>query len=323
MGLLQRFKNFVYQLMVRYQVILYLIPVLQLFTKHFADTKKRANHRITDRSGKSLRACKFNGKLFPAFGLERLRTIPNISIRRDDVMLCGYPKTGSHWVHEILHMLVNGKSELSKHGKGLGGMIDVMPDIIIDSLSSPRVLNSHFVYEDLPKGVREHRTKIVLTVRNPKDTVVSFYNHVRNLEEFYTYTGEFKDYFELWIEGNVDYGSYFDFYLSWDELLKNQERHPVLLVKYEDIKAQPMENIKRIAQFLEVDVTDKFVAEIVEKTSFDSMKSKRAKATAAKLFRKGKVGDWRNWLSEEQSEAVDKEWRTKMFGCTLYQPHYE
>ncbi|XP_012942061.1 sulfotransferase 6B1 isoform X2 [Aplysia californica] len=321
MGLLQRFKSFLYQQMVKYQVILYLLPMLQPFAKYFAGTGSKGNHRITDKSGKSFPVCKLNGKLFPAFGLGRLQTIPDVSIRRDDVLLGGYPKTGCHWVHEILHMLVNGKSELTKYGKGLGGMIDAIPDIILDSLSSPRVLNSHMLYDDLPKGVKEHRTKIVITVRNPKDTVVSFYNHVRNLEEFYTYTGEFNDYFDLWIEGNVDYGSYFDFYLSWDELLKNPERHPVLLVKYEDIKAQPMENIKRIAQFLEVDVTDEFVAEIVEKTSFNSMKSKRAKDMSAKLFRKGKVGDWRNWLSEEQSEAIDKQWQKKMQGC-IYQPHY-
>lgn len=285
MGIVQSIQNVLYEIITRSRIVLYIVPLMFKFVK--PDAKVKGNHTITDKSGKSFKVCKVNGKLYPAFGVERFKSIPDIRIRSNDVMLCGYPKTGCHWVHEILHMLVTGKAELTKHGKGLGGMIDSIPNLILDSLPSPRVLNSHLLFEDLPKGIRDKKIKIILTARNPKDTVVSFYNHVKNLDFFYHYTGEFNDFFDLFMEDEVEYGSYFDFYLKWDEVLKNPAQHPVLLLKFEDNKAQPIECVKKIAAFLELEISDEFAAEIAEKTNFSKMKTKRSGDTGGAIFRKG------------------------------------
>jgi len=321
MGLIQLIKDTVYNLFVKYQIVLYLIPVLKPFAKYVLDPNRLKNHEIKDRSGNTLPCTKIGERLFPPFGEDTLENIKKIKMRKTDVMLCGYPKTGCHWVHEILHMLVTGHAELTKHGKALGGMIDMVPQIVIDSVSSPRVLNTHLLFEDLPHEALEKKTKIILTARNPKDTVVSFYNHTHNMKDLSPYDGTFDDFFDMFIKEELPYGSYFDFYNSWDSYLKNQGKHPVLLVKFEDNKANPLECVKTIANFLELEISDEFAEEVVEKTNFNRVKAKRANNVDKDIFRKGTVGDWTNWLSKEQDEAIDQKWRDKMMGCT-YQPTY-
>ncbi|CAG5128482.1 unnamed protein product [Candidula unifasciata] len=285
--------------------------------------KNRKHDFVTDASGATLNVLKYNGKLYTPGIQGKLLTLPDMRVRKSDVLLCGYPKTGCHWVHEIMHMLVNKKVELTKHGKELGGMIEVSPDIILDSLPSRRVLNTHFLYEELPKGFKENKTKIVYTVRNPKDTVVSYYNHHINLKLFYGYNGNFNDYFQLFMEGNLDSGSYFDHVLAWDKVIRSQTDNPVLLVKFEDIKSDPVEVILRIAEFLDVETTREFAEDVASACHFTKMKAKREKAGSfdAVMFRKGTVGDWRNWLTDEQSQAMDKVWSEKMKDC-IYQPVY-
>ena len=48
----------------------------------------------------------------------------------------------------------------------------------------PRIIKTHLAYEMLPSGVRDESVKIIYVTRNPRDAVVSFYNHFRVLEGF-------------------------------------------------------------------------------------------------------------------------------------------
>ncbi|RUS85848.1 hypothetical protein EGW08_006400 [Elysia chlorotica] len=220
-------------------------------------------------------------------------------------------------MYEVISMLLRGKAELSPHGKELGGMIEAVPEILLDSLPSPRVLNSHLLYAELPKQIREKKTKIILTTRNPKDTVVSFYNHHINFKIAYGYDGSFTDYFNLFMNGRLDYGDYFEFALDWKKIIKNQCCNQILIVPFEDMKLDPMRCVFDIADFLKVNVTEKLAGEIIDACSFNRMKKKRAKdGPVAKLFRKGIVGDWKNWMSPEQSEAIDKRWAQTMKTCS-------
>ena len=54
----------------------------------------------------------------------------------------------------------------------------------------------------LPEGVKERKAKIIYVNRNPRDAVVSYYNHFRVLEGF---SGKWKDipYYVLDIESQM------------------------------------------------------------------------------------------------------------------------
>ena len=287
MGLIQCIKSWIYSFITRNQLLFYILPILFPVMRLFSDPDKKSNDKITDKDGHSFPVVNVNGRYFPAFGVDKIRSIPDLTIRKSDVILCGYPKTGCHWVHEILNMLVNGKAELTKYGKGIGGFIDFMPDILADSLPSPRVLNTHVLYEELPRGILEMKNKIILTVRNPKDSVVSYFNHMKTMKDLYQYEGDFNGLFDVFMSQTMEYGNYFDYYLSWDELLKNPDKHDILLVKFEDNKADPVGCVKRMAEFLEIKITDEFAAQVVENTSIKKMKAKREGQHASGLLRKG------------------------------------
>ena len=53
----------------------------------------------------------------------------------------------------------------------------------------------------LPGDLKKKQLKTVLILRNPKDTAVSYYNHMHGLNT-YCYTGEWKNWLVPYLNGN-------------------------------------------------------------------------------------------------------------------------
>ena len=85
--------------------------------------------------------------------------------------------------------------------------VDFWPSVDhAENLPSPRVIKSHLPIEMLPPTLLD-TCKVIFVCRTPKDCCVSFYNHFMNFPE-YKFKGEFADYAELFLEGTVEFGSY-------------------------------------------------------------------------------------------------------------------
>lgn len=101
-------------------------------------------------------------------------------------------------------MLLNNTTELDK-GQKNETMLEALMDLrSLDSLPSPRVLDTHLKFRYLPKKIIEHKSKIIHMIRNPKDVCVSSYHHA--LKDVFTkFEGTFAEFFESWIigEGNL------------------------------------------------------------------------------------------------------------------------
>ena len=65
--------------------------------------------------------------------------------------------------------------------------------------------------------VKNHpKAKYIFISRNPKDCVVSFFHHTRGFPQHYDFEdGDFDVYFDLFCEGKVDFGFYYDMLKSW------------------------------------------------------------------------------------------------------------
>ncbi|XP_059146857.1 uncharacterized protein LOC131934755 [Physella acuta] len=276
-----------------------------------------SNQSVYDAAGCELKLFSLDDKLVVPFGGNSYRKVRDVTLRQDDVMLIGYPKTGCHWTWEVLNMMVNKRAETSKFGKVLS-FLEEVPLSLLENTPSPRVLNSHLWWGYLPRQLSEKKTKIILTYRNPKDTAVSFYHHHVSIPIIYHYNGKFQDWFPLYMDGQVDYGSYFDYYLSWDHVIKSNPDQPILVVSYEDMKEDLPKVIKKMATFLDLDLDDQLVEDIATSSGFTAMKKKylESKSVSEILLRKGQVGDWKNWLTVAQSEAVDE--KMKKLDGTLF-----
>uniref|UniRef100_A0A0B7BDQ2 Sulfotransferase domain-containing protein n=1 Tax=Arion vulgaris TaxID=1028688 RepID=A0A0B7BDQ2_9EUPU len=321
--MIEKLKDLLYKLIVWTGILNYIGPTLFVYWMKLFLNPEKGNHEEADQSGQKIKMARCNGRNYALISLHRFPSIPHIKIRNDDIFLCSYPKAGCHWLHEIMHMLITGKTRMSTIGKEYDGGIDFMPDLILDSLPSPRILNSHLLYRELPTGVKEKKVKIVLMVRNPKDVVVSFFHHHKHLKNFYGYDGDLNGYFEMFMEGRLEYGSYFDYILNWDKVMKEASDNPILLITYEDLKKQPLDTVLKVAKFLNLNVTTEFVEKVIDACDFGKMKTVRSKhgQISGKIYRSGTVGDWRNWLSNAQSDAVDQMIQKRMLGC-IYQPQY-
>ncbi|RUS75052.1 hypothetical protein EGW08_017188, partial [Elysia chlorotica] len=112
----------------------------------------------------------------------QLKRIRGVSMRSDDIIITAYPKCGTHWVGEMVHMLVRGRTELSAQAKEFH-MFEFIEDLgLLDQMESPRLLNSHLYLAHLPEQIVHKKVKLVHLIRNPKDCAVSLYHHWRQLQ---------------------------------------------------------------------------------------------------------------------------------------------
>ncbi|CAL1538322.1 unnamed protein product [Lymnaea stagnalis] len=275
---------------------------------------------IHDAAGKLVPFCRLpNGRLFPPFGEQYINNVKTTKLRPDDIFVCGYPKSGCHWTWEIMVMILKGKPEYSKIGK-VETMLELASPELPAAVPSPRILNTHVWYEELPDEIKKYNNKIVLTTRNPKDTAVSHYNHHINMPHIYHYDGKFNDWVLLWIEGLTDYGGFVEFHQKWDTAIRDDPKPPILVVNYEEMRENLEPTVRKLAEFLSVTLTEQQIQEITEAADFNTMKEKFKGLPTEVLIRKGQVGDWKNWFTVASSDAIDK-WRPDL-DKTLFKFRY-
>ena len=92
--------------------------------------------------------------------------------------------SGTHWIWEVVCMLIKGSTEYMKEVKEFL-FLEAIPDLgAIESLRSPRPLNTHLPYRWMPKQHIENGGKIIHVIRNPKDVAVSMYYHYLSSGQF-------------------------------------------------------------------------------------------------------------------------------------------
>ncbi|XP_067663016.1 sulfotransferase 1A1-like [Haliotis asinina] len=273
--------------------------------------------RVPDDGGDEMTLYSWNGYIYPNFENKMpIKNIPNVKIRSDDVLLCAYPKSGTHWLWEITRLLLAGQLDTDNISK-MASMIEFTNEDDYKDDPSPRILNTHVLYKNLPNDVHVNKPKILYLTRNPKDIAVSYYSFVKKLP-FQEYSGEWKNYVRPLFEGRFDFGSWFDYVKDWEEVKKTTDL-AILNMTFEDLKQDTVGEAKRLCKFLGLNRSDKFITQVCEQCQFESMKKVKASAavTGNIAYRKGEVGDWKNWFTVAQSEWFDKLYEEKMADCPL------
>lgn len=143
------------------------------------------------------------------------------------------------------------------------------------------------------------------------------YHHLRRKKSI-SYQDNWNDFFELYLSGQVHYGSWFDFHLHWEKFLPSRQQ--VLYLTYEELKKNIKTCLSQLAAFLEIKVS----AEVIDKVAIDSKLEEMKKNDKADCnwmrinqnedphLRKGIVGDWRNYFTEEQNQHFNDLYIKKM-----------
>ncbi|KAH3848350.1 sulfotransferase 1C4-like isoform X2 [Dreissena polymorpha] len=236
----------------------------------------------------------------------------NFPVREDDIYLATYPKSGTHWVWEIILMLQKRSTDYEKKVKEFA-FLDFRDLTTVADLPSPRVLNCHYPCHLTPKEVLSQGIKIVHVQRNFKDVCVSAYHHLKGFGHYTT--GAFDEFLPIMLG---TYGTYF--LCSWCEYVRQWEiftkAHPdqIINIYFEDLKKDSVHEIRKLNTFLGTGCEEALLEKIALACSFHNLKKADAefkenpfaKLERFDMYRKGDVGDWKNYFTVAQSEEVDR-----------------
>ncbi|OVA18524.1 Sulfotransferase domain [Macleaya cordata] len=212
----------------------------------------------------------------------------------------------------------------------LYGSNNCLPDFT--NFQSPRLLATHVPYSSLPESIKNSNCKIVYICRNPKDNFISLWHFLR---KWASRKGvdrliPLDEALDLYCNGVSPYGPFWDHELGyWKESLERPEK--VLFLKYEDMKKDSSRSkLKRLAEFVGYpfsleEESEGVMEEILSLCSFDYLKNLEVNKNGISdqkfenkiHFRKGEVGDWKNYLTPTMAERLDRLIEEKFHGSGL------
>ncbi|XP_076318807.1 sulfotransferase 1C2A-like [Tachypleus tridentatus] len=185
---------------------------------------------------------RLGGGFTPKFLEEAIQYEP----RDDDIIILTFPKSGTTWTQYIVHnILTKGKPLTSLKEYNLRcPIIDFFGKEGIELMLRPGTIKTHLPFHVKPYSAK---AKYILVIRNPKDCCVSFYHHTKTFPYYQFSEGTFDEYFEIFLNGENDWGDYFDHLLS---LYEHRNLPNVLFLVYEEMKADHEATVLNIAKFL-------------------------------------------------------------------------
>jgi aryl sulfotransferase len=258
--------------------------------------------------------------------------------RPDDVVIATYAKSGTTWTQQIVGQLIfAGAADVDVAELSPWLDLRVPPKAVklpvVEAQTHRRFLKTHLPVDAL---VFSPEAKYVYVGRDGRDVVWSMYNHHANanaawyeaLNDTPGLVGDpilpppasVRQYYHDWLaRDGHPFWPFWENVRSWWAV-----RHlpNVLLVHFADLKADMEGEIRRIADFLAIDVpADRWPA-ILEHSGFEYMKRHAAQSAplggalweggADTFIHKGTNGRWRDTLTVAESAAYDRRARDEL-----------
>jgi LPS sulfotransferase NodH len=244
------------------------------------------------------------------------------SASKKNIVVCGYPKSGTTWVSRLVAELV-GCPFQGDLGGGDGGPLEGgMRASDYDCYKTHRGLPS--LVSELPAG---DVARIVYVVRDPRDIAISAAHHFRvtplrlqpggnrivaalnaRLSRAVPHSVKIRRMIRAVLYG--DASSHYWLSRSWRDHYREFRPSDALLLKYEDLLADPLARCAEILAYLDLPGPRERIASAIANQSFDHKKSyfKAQGMLAEQAFlRRGGTGYWRGELdSTQQRLFVDQ-----------------
>jgi hypothetical protein len=241
--------------------------------------------------------------------LELVRNIEAFPVGEDDVIIVGFPKSGTNWMNVVLGNLYD-HWETTKRTPG-----NMVPELSVPSRPavgfqgyeaciaspSPRLMKTHLPYPYMPRAFREGKGKAIFIVRNPKDVCDSFYTNLQpHLHEGWGW----DEHLDAFLRGTVPFGPWLDSVSGWYDQLGNER---VLHLTYEGVQFDNRGALERIAEFVgpvQPGVLDSMLAVMDLKAMKQAGLDKQFQPSMTR--REGKIGGWKKRFTVDQSERFDE-----------------
>jgi len=206
----------------------------------------------------------------------------NFEVRDDDVWIVTSTKCGTTWAQEMTWLIMNTfdfktakNIDLTIRSPFLefNGVVPNIPHDTIEAannMTSPRLIKSHLPAWLLPKQLWTKQPKIIYVFRNPKDAAISYFHHWRGMVG---YKGSKEDFMHSYIDGYVNFNPFWPHVLDFWQL-RNQSN--IFFTSYERMKQNLPGVIVDVCKFLNKNVHENQLHQLVDHLSFDNMKDNPA-----------------------------------------------
>lgn len=183
-----------------------------------------------------------------------------------DVFITSWAKCGTTLMQQMFHQLRTGGDmdfdDISRMTPWEDTAQLVGLDMTLPQRGSPRGFKSHRDYARLPSGMR-----YIVAIRDPKETYVSFFRFM-NGWHIEPGTITIEEFLPIWMSGGPGGCDYFTHLLSWYE---RRHEPDTMLASYRWIVKNKTEAIRRMAQLIDVELTDELLALVEQRTSREFM----------------------------------------------------
>lgn len=289
-----------------------------------------------------------------SFPVECVRSALRYKAQPGDLFIVSYPKCGTTWMQHIVYNIINDHPPPKNQLLSWIQMpfLEAQGAESVEDMKRPGPIKTHMAFRFQPYS---NDAKYIYVARNPYDCCVSYFYHTRDMPEYHFEDGTFDQFFDMFVEGKVDFGDYFDHLLSWYE---HRDDPNVLFVTYEQLKKDIKAWVLKIADFIGEEfgqklrsdnsrlenvlqnISVKNMKETVNdsmKNLFDNLETSLGgrvpkwvalmresigaeacdKPMTGDFVRKGVVGDWRNHFSEDQVQRLKTRIQEKTQGSDV------
>uniref|UniRef100_A0A0E0F9D6 Sulfotransferase domain-containing protein n=1 Tax=Oryza meridionalis TaxID=40149 RepID=A0A0E0F9D6_9ORYZ len=258
----------------------------------------------------------------------------HLTARTTDVFIATFPKSGTTWLKALLYSaLQHDAHELAAHSPHqlvpfLESQLfvnDRIPDLSL--LPEPRLLTTHIPAQSLPDSIAASGSKVVYLCRDPKDCFVSLWHFWNRF-----ISCDIDVAVRQFCDGISHFGPF------WEHVLGYWRWHveppsQVFFLTYKELAADTLGLLRRLAKFVGRPFTveeqkagvDRKILEICAMESLSRLEVNLLGATDFIekdvpnniFFRRGVVGDWRNYLTPEMAMKIDEITEIKFKGTGL------
>ena len=241
----------------------------------------------------------------------------NLAVYPDDTFVVSYPRSGNTWTRFLIANLLHPEEPAT-----FANIERLVPDAEAQSsralkrVPRPRCIKSHEYFD--------HRyPRVIYIVRDPRDVALSYYHFARkyrHIDDAYPLT-RYVDEFIAGHLSSADWGSWGENVGTW--LSAREKDLNFLLLRYEDMKQDPAQELARLAKFLRVDASRERFEEIIQRSSAQHMRELERKQSdewvSTKNHRKdipfvGSAisGGWKEKLPTESIIQIESTWGALM-----------
>jgi aryl sulfotransferase len=247
--------------------------------------------------------------------------------RPGDIFVCTPAKCGTTWMQTIVANLLWPDGEFP--GPIVNGICpwieakfmpaEAMHDML-NAQTHRRAMKSHTPADGIPWFAD---AKYIIVGRDGRDAFMSWCNHVKRmkmtemlneqaardgLEPMATFDGDYHSFFRQWLTDN----NYFDVVASY---WPRRSEPNLLFVHYSDLKADLPAEMRRVAEFIDIELDASQWPAAVERCTFEGMRKADTKIANFEMgfeggingfLFKGTNGRWREELDEDDLAAYGR-----------------